>query len=343
MTHPFETLVGYAAALLAAAGLDGDKPGVVGRLLVTADAMGHDTHGLALLPDYLDEIAAGTMTATGEPAILADRPAACVWDGNQLPGVWLVDRAVRLAADRAATHGTCAIAIRRSHHIACLATFLLAATERGMMAVVTCSDPAEARVAPHGGARPVFMPDPLAAGIPTEGDPILVDISTSIATMAMTGRLKREGRRFPGLWALDAEGAPTDDPAAVADGALLPVGGVDHGHKGTGLALLVEALSQGLCGFGRADRPTGWGASVFVQVFDPALFAGRAAFTRQTTHTADAVRATPPRDPAHPARLPGGQAMAGLRRARAEGLRPRAGLLEALAPHAARLGVAAPG
>jgi LDH2 family malate/lactate/ureidoglycolate dehydrogenase len=120
------------------------------------------------------------------------------------------------------------------------------------------------------------------------------------------------------------------------------VGGIDHGHTGTGLAWMVEALSQGLGGFGRADRPAGWGASVFVQVFDPALFGGTAAFTRQTTHTADACRATPSRDPARPMRLPGAQAIAGLRRARAEGLRPRAGLLDALAPYAARLGVAPP-
>ncbi len=342
MTHSFDGLTQYAAALLRAAGLDGDKPDVTARLLVSADAMGHDTHGLAQLPDYLDDIASGAMLATGEPDILTDRPAACVWDGKYLPGVWLVDRAVRLAARRAQIHGVCAISIRRSHHIACLATFLTAATDQGMMAVVACSDPAEARVAPHGGAKPVFMPDPLAVGIPTGADPVLIDISTSITTMGMTGRLKREGKRFPGLWALDASGQPTDDPAQVADGALLPVGGVDHGHKGTGLAWMVEALSQGLGGFGRADHPTNWGCSVFVQVFDPALFAGAEAFTRQTAFTAQACRDTPPRDPAHPLRLPGAQAMAGLRRARAEGLVLRPGILAALAPHAARLGVAAP-
>ena len=342
MTHSFDGLTQYAAALLRAAGLDGDKPDVTARLLVSADAMGHDTHGLAQLPDYLDDIASGAMLATGEPDILTDRPAASVWDGKYLPGVWLVDRAVRLAARRAQIHGVCAISIRRSHHIACLATFLTAATDQGMMAVVACSDPAEARVAPHGGAKPVFMPDPLAVGIPTGADPVLIDISTSITTMGMTGRLKREGKRFPGLWALDASGQPTDDPAQVADGALLPVGGLDHGHKGTGLAWMVEALSQGLGGFGRADQPTNWGCSVFVQVFDPALFAGAEAFTRQTAFTAQACRDTPPRDPAHPLRLPGAQAMAGLRRARAEGLALRPGILAALAPHAARLGVAAP-
>ena len=99
----------------------------------------------------------------------------------------------------------------------------------------------------------------------------------------MAARLRREGKRFPGPWALDAAGRPTDDPAALfADppGTLLPVGGTDHGHKGYGLALMVEALTQGLGGFGRAEAPTRWGASVFVQVIDPAAFGGADAFRR---------------------------------------------------------------
>ncbi len=206
MAYSFNEFVSYADGLLAAAGLDADKPETTARLLVTADAMGHDTHGLAQLPDYLEEIAAGAMQATGTPGIICDRPAACVWDGRRLPGVWLADRAVRLAAERARAHGVCVVAIRRSHHIACLATFLLAATERGMRAMIASSDPSDAQVAPFGGAGRVFTPDPIAVGIPTESEPILVDISTSITTAGMAARLRREGGRFPGAWALTADG-----------------------------------------------------------------------------------------------------------------------------------------
>ena len=339
MNHSFDALVAYAGALLAASGLDGDKPEVTARLLVTADAMGHDTHGLAQLPDYLDDGAEGRRAATGEPEIGCDRAAACVWAGRRLPGVWLADRAVRLASSRAGLHGTCAIAIRRSHHIACLATFLLAATERGMMAVIASSDPSDAQVAPFGGTAPVFTPDPIAVGIPTPGDPILIDISSSITTAGMTARLRREGRRFPGAWALNSFGQPSDDPADVAVGSLLPVGGIDHGHKGTGLALMVETLTQGLSGYGRAEGDATWGASVFVQVYDPALFAGRPGFERQTGWLADAVRASPARDPGRPVRLPGANALAGLRQAREQGFTPRSGLLDALSPWAKRLGV----
>lgn len=338
----FASLADYAARLLAAAGLDGDKPDVTGRLLVTADAMGHTTHGLAQLPDYLEDLAAGAMAKTGLPDILSDKGAAIVWDGRRLPGVWLTDLAVRTAAERARTHGLCAISIRRSHHIACLATFLPAATDQGLMAIIASSDPSDAHVAPFGGKAAVFTPDPIAIGIPTQGDAIWIDISASITTAGMSARLRREGGKFPGQWALDAQGQPSNDPHVLANdpkGTLLPTGGIDHGHKGYGLALMVEALTQGFSGHGRADHETSWGASVFVQVFDPEMFGGLAAFVRQSEWVAQACRANPPVDPANPVRLPGARAAQGLRAARLNGFQPRAGLLEALQPWAKQLGV----
>ncbi len=308
----------FANELLGAAGLDSDKAQTVARLLVMADAMGHTTHGLAQLADYLDEIESGAMETLGGPTIVSDRGAAVVWDGRRLPGVWLAAEAVALASERAARFGVCAVSIRRSHHIGCLAALLPAATERGLMAIVSCSDPSSAMVAPFGGRGAVFTPDPIAVGIPTDGDPILIDMSASITTAGMSARLRQEGRRYPGAWAIDAQGRAATIPALLAadpPGALLPAGGLDHGQKGYGLALMVEALTQGLSGHGRADGETGWGASVFVQAFDPALFGGAEAFARQTGFIAELCRASPPIDPARPVRLPGEAALRGLREA----------------------------
>ena len=70
-------------------------------------------------------------------------------------------------------------------------------------------------MAPYGGTTPVFTPDPIAVGIPTAGDPILIDTSASITTNGMSARLRAEGRRFPHAWLLDAAGKPTDDPAGA--------------------------------------------------------------------------------------------------------------------------------
>ena len=158
----------------------------------------------------------------------------------------------------AATHGTGTVVIRRSHHIACLAVYLLRATERGLVAIVQSSDPSVAAVVPHGGLTPIVTPNPIAAGLPTSGDPILIDISSSITSMGFARQQMKAGKKLPGAWVIDHEGNATDDPGALfaePKGALLPLGGLDAGYKGFGLALLIEALTAGLSGHGRADPP----------------------------------------------------------------------------------------
>jgi LDH2 family malate/lactate/ureidoglycolate dehydrogenase len=338
-------LVRFAADLFAAAGCDGDKPQIIGSLLVEADLLGHTTHGLQLAAPYLGELEAGKMTATGEPAVVAERGGALTWDGRRLPGVWLTAKAIDRAVERARAHGLGAVAVRRSHHIACLAAFLQRATDKGMMIILSSSDPDDGSVAPFGGTRAVFTPDPVAIGIPTEGDPVLVDISASITTNGMSNRLRKEGRRYPGAWAMDAAGQPSEDPNVLftdPPGTLLPIGGRDYGHKGYGLALMIEALTQGLAGFGRADPPQGWGAGVFVLVLDPAGFAGADAFRRQTEWTAAACRANPPAPGVERVRLPGEQGLARKRRALVDGVQLYPGIMDALHPRAEKLGVALP-
>ena len=340
-----DDLIAYATALFAAAGCDGDKPATIAAGLVEADLLGHTTHGLQLAPTYLADLESGSMTRRGEPEVVADRGAAVTWDGKRLPGVWLAAKAVDLAAQRAPTHGTATVVVRHSHHIGCLAAFLQRATDRGLMVTVASSDPAVATVAPFGGRTAVYTPDPFAVGIPTDGDPILIDVSASITTNGMANRLRREGKRFPGPWALDAAGHPTDDPAALftdPPGTLLPVGGADHGHKGYGLALMIEALTQGLGGFGRAEGPKQWGASVFVQVIDPAAFGGSPAFAKETGYLARACRASAPVPGVDAVRLPGERGLARKRKALAGGVPLYAGIAEALAPFAAKLGVNPP-
>ena len=340
-----DQLVGFAADLFRAAGLADDRARTVAEVLVEGDLLGHTTHGLALAAPYLDALAEGSMTREGMPEVLSDRGGAQCWDGRRLPGPWLVVRAIEAALARVAEHGLAAVAIRESHHIACLAAYLERATARGCMVLLTCSDPSEGSVAPFGGLRALFTPDPIAAGIPTDGEPILVDMSASITTNGMTARLRGQSRRFPGRWALTAEGEPSDDPGvlfAEPPGTLLPTGGLDHGHKGYNLALTIEALSQGLSGHGRADPPTDWGASVYVQVMDPAAFGGGAEFIRQTSHIAAACRSNPPAPGVAAVRLPGQQGLARKRAALRAGVELRPGIMEQLGLRAAKLAVAAP-
>src|SRR5215813_3332829 len=273
----------FAERMLLKAGLPAQPAESVARILVEADLLGHMTHGLALLADYVEEITEGRMETAGEPLALSDTGVVATWDARRLPGIWTTELAIASAVERAQRSGIGAVALKRSHHIACLAAFLERPARDGVAVLIFSSDPGEARVAPAGGSSPVLMPDPIAAGLPAEPDPVLIDISTSITTMGLTNRAKRQQRRLPGQWLLSPDGKPTDDPNVVAGGgSLLPVGGLDHGHKGFGLGLMVEMLTQGLSGRGRADHPAEWGAAVLVMAVDPAAFGGRDAFLRQS-------------------------------------------------------------
>lgn len=341
--HPAASLRRFATALFVAAGLEDAKAEAVAEILVEADMLGHDTHGLALAPRYLDDIAAGAMTAEGEPGVLSDRGACIAWDGRRLPGAWLMTRAIDLAMERAALHGLCAIAIGNGHHIGCLAAYLARVAARGMVLSIHSSAPGVATVAPFGGIQGALSPAPFAIGFPTGGDPVMIDVSASITTNNMALRLAREGRRYDRSWLMDAAGEASDDPAVLQHGGtVLPAGGMDHGQKGYGWGLAAEALSQGLSGQGRAEGPKGMVNAVFLQVVDPAAFAGLDAFTHQTGTIAGNCRNSPPRPGAGPVRLPG---EAGLRRREVTaetGVALRDGVLEALHSWARRLGVALP-
>ena len=343
----------YAAAdceqlvhrLLGALGLPDSPARAVAHVLVEGELMGHGTHGLQLLPTYLAEIEGGGMTTEGEPQTLSDRGAVLVWDGRRLPGPWLALRAVDAAMARARRFGTGTVSVRRSHHIAALAPYARRVADAGMVLLLMSSAPAASSVAPHGGTRGVFSPSPIGVGFPTGADPVLVDVSTSITTNGLTAQCAREGRPLPGAWVQDEQGRPTDDPTvtiAPRRGSLLPLGGVDSGHKGTGLAWMVEALTAGLAGHGRDDPGPRWGATLFVQVLDPAAFAGTAAFTDALDPVVAACREQPSADPARPLRLPGERAL----RLRAQGLDggivPSPAVWQAIAGWAQRLGQTLP-
>jgi LDH2 family malate/lactate/ureidoglycolate dehydrogenase len=335
-------LTDVAQRLLHAAGLPADKAQCVAQTLVDGDLLGHDTHGLALLPGYLKELESGSMRTQGAPAVLSDRPAAVLWDGQRLPGPWLVHQGLDLLLPRARALGTASLAIRRSHHIACLAVYMLRALDEGMLLLLACSDPNTASVAPFGGTQAVFTPNPLALGFPLSQGGVMVDISASITTNGMSNRKHAAGERYAYPVALDAHGRPSEDPAVLftqPPGTLLPVGGTTHGHKGYGMALLVEALTGGLSGHGRADPPEGWGATVYLTLHDLDAFGGKAAFLRQMDHVAAQCQANQAIDAARPVRLPGQAGLARRADARQRGLRLHPAIAPSLAVAAARYGI----
>lgn len=345
MKYAAPDLSSFALKLLLSSGLPQDKAQAVADVLLEGDLLGHTTHGLALLAPYLAELSSGKMHKDGEPLVVSDHPAAVTWDGRRLPGPWLVLQAIELAASRAATQGTCTVVIRRSHHIACLAAYHQRVTDRGLMLLLHCSDPNAASIAPFGGLDPVFTPNPMSAGFPTSNLPVVMDVSTSATTNGMTTRLHKEGGLLPAAWVMDGHGQPGCDPAVLFNepkGTILPLGGMDSGHKGYGLSCMVEALTGGLGGHGRADAPEGWGATVFLQVIDPRAFAGLEPFQTQMDEIVRRCHASRPANTSSAVRLPGERGLKLKRQAEDEGVSLYPNIMPMLQPWAEQFGLAMP-
>jgi L-lactate dehydrogenase len=297
------------------------------------------------LPNYLKALSEGGMQKTGEPGVAADHGSSLLWEGHYLPGPWLVRQAIAEAQRRIDKHPVVTVVIQQSHHIGCLQAYLKPVTDAGQMILISCSDPANFAVAPFGGTQPCYSPNPIAVGIPTDGDPILIDISTSSTANALCKRLADADERLPGQWLLDADGNPADDPQVLFNGgggSILPLGGMDLGYKGFGLGLIVEALTNALGGHGRADNVSRWGASVFLQIIDPGQFGGREAFQREMNALATSCRNSPAIPGRPPIRMPGEAALQRREEQLESGVRLHPDIMPSLQPWAAKLGIELP-
>jgi LDH2 family malate/lactate/ureidoglycolate dehydrogenase len=344
-TYDYAALRDFGAALGEKAGLAPDRAKVQAEVLLEADLMGHTTHGLAMLPGFLNSIASGAIRAKGEPEVISDRGATALWDADTLPGTWILTKAIGEACVRAARHGVVTVVLRNTAHIAALGAYLRQATERGLVILIANSDPSMRTVAPAGSREAQLAPNPLAFGYPSEDEPVLIDISTSSVANGWVRRWSAEGRRLPGKWLLDADGNPTDAPGALfgdPPGAMLPLGGIELGHKGFALGLMVEVLTAGLCGSGRADKPTGGGSPVFVQVIDPDAFAGVDALKREASWLARACRASKPRPGVAAVRMPGDTAHGRRRAQLASGVELYPSIMPGLKTWADKFGIAPP-
>ena len=324
------------------AGMPRDRARMVADVIVEADLLGHDTHGLDQLAGYLVQIQEGRLRTSGDPEVVSDVGACLTWDGRRLPGHWLVKQAIAEARHRILSHPIVTVVIGRGHHIGCLRVFEPSPMPASIIVVyvlVLRRPPASSRRGVHRASR-----DTDCRGIPTGGDPILVDMSSSTSTNAMNKRLASRGERLKGPWIVDADGRATDDPRVLSGdrpGAMLPLGGLELGHKGFSLALIVEALTSGLAGRGRSEKPESWTASVFVADRSRCVWRARCVRARIA-----APRPAVPRHPVAPGnppvRLPGEGALSRRRRHIREGVQLHETILPALKPWAERFGVPLP-
>jgi LDH2 family malate/lactate/ureidoglycolate dehydrogenase len=215
---------------------------LVAESLVEAELEGQPSHGLLRLPFLLDRLERRLVNARPSPRVLGGRGAAALLDADNALGPVAGVRALDLAAERAREAGLGLVAVRRSNHLGALGFYLRRCAAGGLVGMAFTNTPPA--MSPPGTATPYLGTNPIAAGFPTSGEPVIVDLATSQVARGQILKAARAGAPIPEGWAVDAAGRPTTDPRAALDGSLLPLGG----QKGFALALLVEAMSGVLAG-----------------------------------------------------------------------------------------------
>lgn len=308
-------LLAWAAAVLKGAGLAPDDAHTAADILVRTSLRGIDTHGLVRLPGYLTMLGAGQLHA--KPQIqIEERAGALVCDGGQGLGQAVMPVILAQAMQRAEHHAIVAGTVKGCGHLAALGTYALQAAERGFLAVLCQSTPPI--MALPGAAARAIGNNPLAFAMPLgHRAPLVFDMANSVVARGHIVEMLRTGQPvIPEGWAIGKDGNATTDPATALAGAMLPLAG----HKGIGLAMLVQALAASLS---QADallandgRGSAGNIAAFFLVINPELLVGPGAFT---AHAGDWLE--------HYLQASGLQARyPGQRQAQTEGMRRQSGI-----------------
>jgi len=210
---------------------------LVADCLVDAELEGQASHGFIRLPFVLDRLRVGLINPSPSMRLTRGRAAVAVLDADNCLGPVAGMRAVEAATEQALAVGAGVVAVRRSNHLGSLGFYLRRFTASRVIGLAFTNTPPA--MPPPGGRTPYLGTNPIAAGFPTSGEPVIVDLATSQVARGRILKAAQVGEQIPEGWALDAVGQPTTDPEAAIEGSLLPLGG----HKGFALALLVEVLS----------------------------------------------------------------------------------------------------
>lgn len=229
-------------SLLTDAGLAPERAAATARAITLADAWGIGSHGMFRLPVYLDRLAAGGYAPDADLAVVRDTGPVLMLDGGGGIGHWQVAEAAECAVERAGRYGIALVGVANGGHSGALGSYALDIARAGLLGLVFANGPAA--LPPWGGDTALLSTSPIAAGIPTEPEPAVVDMALSAVARGRVAALAKKGEELPEGWALDSAGRPTTDPMAALRGMLAPLGG----SKGYALAFLIEAMTGGLVG-----------------------------------------------------------------------------------------------
>jgi uncharacterized oxidoreductase len=326
MTKTFQArdLTAQCTAILEAAGSNHDEARRVAENLVLANLSGHDSHGIGMIPRYVDSILEGGLQPNAHAKVNVDLNSLLALDGQRGYGQVVGEEAMVLGMQRARQTGSCVMTLGNAHHLGRIGHFAEMAVAQDLVSIHFVNVLSRPTVAPWGGSDGRFGTNPSCIGIPLKGrDPFVLDFATSRVAQGKMRVAHNEGRTVePGLL-IDEHGKPTTNPGVVVVpqsnglmGALLTFGE----HKGYGLAVACELLGGALSGGGTWHKALTNSRAVYngmlTVLIDPTKLGTREAFESESLAFIDWLRQSPPAG-ADPVMVAGEPE----RRARAERLR----------------------
>jgi uncharacterized oxidoreductase len=245
-------LVELVTAIMHGAGCNPTEAATIANRLVDSNLVGHDSHGVLRVGKYLEWMREGWVSANQSPTIVFDSDVIAIVDGNRGFGQVVGEFAGKLGITKAAKAGIALVGLRNCGHLGRVGDWAELAAEAGQASLHFLNTSGAQRVAPFGGSDRRLSTNPITIGVPVAGgEPIIVDMTTSMAAEGKLMVALNRGERVPEGWIIDKHGQPTTEPKDFYDGgALLTVGG----HKGSGLSIVTDLLA-GAISTGRSSDP----------------------------------------------------------------------------------------
>ena len=299
---PAHTLRAQCATIFIACGSSAQEAETVASNLVMANLSGHDSHGVGMLPRYVDAVLEGGLKPNAQVQTVLDIGTLLTLDGQRGYGQVVGEQAMRLGMARAKLYGSCIMALGESHHLGRIGHFAEMAVAEGLVSLHFVNVMSRPAVAPWGGTDGRFGTNPCCIGVPLVGrGPFILDFATSRVAQGKMRVAHNQGKEVAHGLLIDEHGQPTTQPGVVVVpqsgglfGALMPFGE----HKGYGLAVACELLGGALTGGGTWHQSTHTGRAVtnsmLTILIDPARLGTRASFESEARAFADWVQLSPP-------------------------------------------------
>lgn len=336
MTMPLmaeEELLTLATSTLAALGLPHEDAADAARILVYADMFGIHTHGVERILSYGERLKIGGIKARAAVTATPLSPSIISIDGDNGLGPLVGMRALEAAMEAAKTNGLALALVRGSNHFGPICPYSYIAAQNGFATLIGSN--ATTTIAPWGGSEAKLGNNPFGFGLPNPGgDPLMLDMAMSVVARAKIRSAAKAGERIPDSWATDRDGNPTTDPAAALGGFLQPVGG----HKGYGLALVVDLIAGLLSGAAYLSHVKSWvdtpeepqNLGHYFLLIDVGRLGSSAWLTERISDFTSILHDTPPRSEDSPVLVPGEIEMKAYRYAQQHGVEIDRNVLTAL-------------